>query len=836
MQREVANTLMDVLTNAVRFGLELRPPTPKSNQGRGKKRGNVREEAHLHLHPLSASRCLHLPSDDEPYTGRLPHIASSLMMRMRHVASHQLSRLRRRYPFLRRVTATTTLITLVWIYTLYWGERSVFNTHIASCDWRKWEDWPKGATPHHMVLIADPQLVDPHTYPGRPWPLSTLTEMYTDAYMAHNFRLINQHLDPDSIVFLGDLFDGGREWAPEKAKSLKQNQRQYLDERFISADRGRNSWESYKASTSKRPAQAAWQTDYSVGEALKEFKPGEKGKWSRWGQEQWDKDLRRFASIFYAPEQLYPTSERSIFPAYELHDSVGVDNGADETPLLEYATAGAKPRQMITSLPGNHDLGFGALVQLSVRDRFITHFGDPNRIDIIGNHTFVSIDAPSLSAHSQYMTNGYESDNQQIQDAQHLWAESIDFLEDLRTPASKVVKESLGKYFPRHLKQPTLHHEVVDPVDTLQARSSEDQQPPIAKPKLPVVLLTHVPLFRPPDSECGKQREKGRAISISRGYQYQNVITQSLSKDIVTKVSGAGEIVRVFSGDDHDYCDVNHRYNLPPWPQSDGGKSILANIREITVKSFSWAMGVRKPGFQLVSLWNPVNAEGNGLRGQAPTMQTHMCLLPDQLSTFIDYALLLLYTVPVLFLRAVILALRSKDLPEAESEPSTPTTILPRFMPKLNGSSNDTANGYARHTDRFKERSGRHRASSTSTSSNAANNNNTLQVQRSYTARTRSVSPALGAAQNVPTPLIEKAGYFPAVRWHDPSDADESDEESHVGTEALSDVGDDDSQAKWKWRRRTPGKARQALGEFGGSLVVVGVPALLWYAVLVKNG
>ena len=660
--------------------------------------------------------------------------------------------------------------------------------------------------------------------------------------MGRNFRMINQYLDPDSIVFLGDLFDGGREWAPEQARPLKSAQRLFLDERGINAEHGRKSWESYKASTSKHPEQAAWETRYASDEALRGFRPGENGRWSRWGQKQWDDDLRRFANIFFAPEQLYPSTERSIFPAYELRDRIGVENGADDSALLEYATAGGKVRQMIASLPGNHDFGFGALVQLSVRDRFVSHFGDPNRIDVIGNHTFISIDSPSISAHSQYMSNGYESDKKQVQDVKHLWAESIDFIEDVRTPASKLAKEALNQYFPRIGKRPGMQHEVTDPLTSVQSLPSDDQQASIAKPKLPIIMLTHVPLYRPPDAECGKQRENGRTIRISMGYQYQNVITQSLSKDIVTKVSGAGDIAMVFSGDDHDYCDVNHRYNLPVWPQSDGGSPTLQNIREITVKSFSWAMGVRKPGFQLVSLWNPVDAQGNRLGEPSPTIQSHLCLLPDQLSTFIDYGLLLAGTIFVLLLRAVTLALRSKDKPTGEGEQAIPlTSILPRFE---NGSPNGSAKGYAGPADRFKERSGRHRASSTSTSSNAnsSNSSNSLQVQRSYTARTRSVSPALGATNNngAHVPLIDRAGYFPAVRWHDPSDADDSDEESHVGAEALSERGDDaeddDSQAKWKWRRRTPGRARRALTKFGESLLVVGVPAMLWYAVLIKNG
>ena len=79
--------------------------------------------------------------------------------------------------------------------------------------------------------------------------------------------------------------------------------------------------------------------------------------------------------------------------------------------------------------------------------------------------------------------------------------------------------------------------------------------------------------------------------------------------------------------------------------------------------------------------------------------------------------------------------------------------------------------------------------------------------------------------------LIEKAGYFPPVKWTDPEE-DESDEETYVGV----DVAEDDSQAKWKWRRRSQNRARKVLDELGASLLVVGIPAVLYYFFLIKNG
>ena len=695
-----------------------------------------------------------------------------------------------------------------------------------------------------MIFIADPQLVDPHTYPGRPWPLSSFTERYTDLYMSRNFRLINAHLDPDSVIFLGDLFDGGREWAPDKARKLKTSQRKRLEDLNIhpkpDEQKKKRDLESYKAAVDKDGLNIISKEEEKVepsAEELRAFIPGENGKWSRWSGKQWGKDLERFSKIFFAPEQLYPGSERQLFAAFDVpSDPTSVENGANNVTSQEYATSGGKSRQVIASLPGNHDLGFGAGVQIVVRERFQSHFGDGNRIDIIGNHTFISLDTPSLSAHSQYQSNGFESEAEQFLPMKHIWKPSMEFMNNLRHPAGKAVSDALGKYYPQDHKSQVWAHEVTDPRDHNKLPSTNKlvQEALKPKPQLPVILLSHVPLFRNRDSECGPLREKGHAISVAFGYQYQNVLTQTLSRDIVTKVSQVGEIVGVFSGDDHDFCDMPHKYNVPigeAYTPVDSLRTRMSRIREITVKSFSWAMGVRKPGFLLVSLWNPVDARGETVGTPLPTIQSNLCLLPDQLNIFISYGLLFALTMPILLVRAVFVALKSEDSAGLEDMPLTPTRMtLPRFETNMDG----TANGYAKPASKGHERS-----SSTSTSSHNSSANNHLSVQRNQNARTRSVSPAYGQSHNAgfssqqPTgTLIDKAGFFPQVKWTDPTDED-SDEESNLGGDGNYI---EDSQAKWKWRRRTPGPARKVLDEFGMSLIVVGLPGVLWYFYLIKNG
>ncbi|KAF2836320.1 hypothetical protein M501DRAFT_939918 [Patellaria atrata CBS 101060] len=501
---------------------------------------------------------------------------------------------------------------LLWIWALRRGERSVFWNSISECAWDTWEQWPTDALPHHLVFVADPQLVDPHTYPGRPWPLSFLTVSYTDQYMRRVYSRLQQELRPDSTVFLGDLFDGGREWSTPTSESPE-------------------------------------------------------ARYKKYGEKLWHKEYQRFSDIFFK------------------HFN---DGGTAPNP-------GQPARRLLASIPGNHDLGFAAGVQKGVRNRFNAYFGEGNRVDVIGNHTFVSLDSVSLSA--------LAVDENALQD---IYRPAVDYLDKVKTLKSRAVSREL-RMQNGHQTHTLFKHAVIDTPKLAQDKVYVLKDLDV---ELPTVLLSHVPLYRPKGTPCGPLRErwppsplpKGQreplaedernAIAIAAGYQYQNVLTRDISKMITEKV---GNIYYAFSGDDHDYCEVVHRGY-----QSSGG-----GIREITVKSLSWAMGVRKPGFLMVSLWNPIDGHGRPLQNadgsKDPTLQTHLCLLPDQLSTFIHYGFILGITLTLLVLRAALLTLRGPSqgandynpllpLSSAEHEKANDSHKMNSYMPSEGSSSNSS--------------------------------------------------------------------------------------------------------------------------------------------------
>ncbi|KAI1349334.1 hypothetical protein F5Y01DRAFT_188359 [Xylaria sp. FL0043] len=533
--------------------------------------------------------------------GRGKHTAWNLAIR----GGHQL----RRNMVRRRLLSFPHLLVGLWIFVLLWGERWTFASKVNSCDWDHWEDWPPGATPHRLVFVADPQIIDPHSYPGRPWPLNPLTMRITDNYMRRSYIQVQKILHPDTVMFLGDLFDGGREW-----KTAHGN----FDD-------------------------PEWAKDHRPAEEKKHLKQWNK----KYREKYWLKEYARFGKIFF---------DNWIW------------GGTTPGPLQ-------RGRKLISSLPGNHDLGFGAEVKLPVRHRFNAYFGETNRVDVIGNHTFVSVDTVSLSADTSNMKD-------QI-DLRAIYGPVNDFLGEVKATKRRAVQKELR--FWRGEVQEVSHEHSVEELEDADFSNLPAVDPGEGATDFPTILLTHVPLYRESGTPCGPMREhwpptpppKGQtgpvipdhrnAISVSSGYQYQNVLSD---EDSIKLIKSIGNVIHVFSGDDHDYCEVVHS------PEKE-------NVREITVKSFSMAMGVPTPGFQMVSLYNPVDDQGQPLTSSTGrTLQTHLCLLPNQLSMFLTYAFLGVLSILALVARAFLVPILKLQPFALDSIRHAPSAVLPVFKAK----------------------------------------------------------------------------------------------------------------------------------------------------------
>ncbi|KAF2846836.1 hypothetical protein T440DRAFT_482257 [Plenodomus tracheiphilus IPT5] len=619
-------------------------------------------------------------SEPESLTTQAWRLARALYMyRIRPLAHGRLNAIKRAQWSFKRLFTLVNALVVTWWAVLYWGERGVFHGAIEDCHWDRWENWEAGANPHRLIFIADPQLIDPHTYPGRPWPLNPLTYKYTDLYLRRTYSRFQTILYPDTIFFLGDLFDGGREWSTRTTTSPEKQYHKY-------------------------------------------------------GDDFWMNEYRRFGDIFFK------------------HWG---DAGMAPRP-------GQPGRKLITSLPGNHDLGFARGVQVGVRDRFNAYFGDGNRIDIIANHTFISIDSVSLSALDQPNPHEVEA----------LWRPTQSFLETAKSHKHRLIQRELRAQqgLPPY---PGMQHTTIPLQDLARAEIPHANADHVSD--FPSILLTHVPLYRAPGTPCGPLREHWpptpqppghqaleiddrNAIAVRGGYQYQNVLTRELSSSIAEKI---GDVSFAFSGDDHDYCDVLHR----------GYTSAGGGIREITVKSVSWAMGVRRPGVVLVSLWNPVGSDGRSVReqGKGKTVQMKLCLLPDQIGVFLRYGVLFGVTVLLLLVRAVAVAMGVLR-PSADELAETP--LLPITMSPQDEKENQTS-----HSNR-QQHVTPHSSNSSTSSDRTTTTTGTLQSRTRSTTTTSSIPPSTSTTPYTPptpqhpTPLIQHAGFYP-------DDASTSVQEKH---------------------------------------------------------
>lgn len=539
-----------------------------------------------------------------------------------------------------------------------------------------------------MIFLADPQLIDPHSYPDRPWPLSTLTILHTDNYLRRAYILLQKSLHPDTIFFLGDLFDGGREWATFHGNSEDPD------------------WAAGQRPKKEEALVQSWRKKY--------------------GEDFWLEEYNRFGKIFFEHWN---------------------DGGAD-------ASVGQRGRKVIASLPGNHDLGFAEKIKIPVRNRFQAYFGDTNRVDVIGNHTFVSVDSVSLSAADVVQPGG---------NPQEIYGPVEEFLKNIQPLKRKAVAREL-RYQRGEMVEVQQEHKVSD-IETADFEHLPSLDPGEASHSFPTILLTHVPLYRDSGTPCGPFRERWpptpppagqtqpvnpderNAISLSRGYQYQNVLSYNNSFRLISIIE---DVVHVFSGDDHDYCEIVHLDK--------------ENVREITVKSMSWAMGVRKPGFVMLSMWNPVDTNGApiGTHGgghgattpsgpSATTLESHLCLLPDQIGILIRYGVFVVLTLLVLLTRAILTPFLGVT-PFAQS--LNYSSAYPSLLPS---SSKDLSFHHSHSSERETQLS---RSSNSSTSSTSSNNGPHL-APRNTAARTRSMSPAPGGyglppgqARYVP-PLID---------------------------------------------------------------------------------
>ncbi|KAF8897076.1 Metallo-dependent phosphatase-like protein [Gymnopilus junonius] len=103
-----------------------------------------------------------------------------------------------------RHRAVVNGLRIFWVLAILWYELGIFS---ASVRWCNWPD-PYLHLPAHILLVADPQIVDRHSYSSRGPLLSYLTRVLVDLNLRKNWRILS--------YFLGDMMDNGRYAMPEE--------------------------------------------------------------------------------------------------------------------------------------------------------------------------------------------------------------------------------------------------------------------------------------------------------------------------------------------------------------------------------------------------------------------------------------------------------------------------------------------------------------------------------------------------------------------------------------------------------------------------------------------
>ncbi|KAF9955286.1 hypothetical protein BGZ72_003845 [Mortierella alpina] len=426
------------------------------------------------------------------------------------------------------------VLRIAWCLALLMGEFGSYWVMIQRCTWPENDSWDasqdslKGR--YRIAIIADPQLTDWYSY-KQTGLLLKLVETYTDLYMKRSFHRLHSTAQPDAVLFLGDLNDGGRDTSDDV---FVKNSNRFLEHVF-------------------QTESTAWNQQPVVVDAI--------------AGEDVDQDEH----------------EDRMGPHYR--QQVSIPQDAAEREAIRQAG-----RSLRLYTAGNHDIGFGDnIIRPSVK-RFKDLFGSINYEVKVGNHSLIVLDTLALSS-----------------DVQDIREESQQLLTQL------------------------------------------EQEPQI----LPRILFTHVPLFRLNTTPCGKARETKQLIINRGGFQYWNMVNATLSRDILRGIRPD----MVFSGDDHDWCEIAHSL--------DGDL-----IPEVTLRTFSFAQGIQQPGFVMLSLYNPdlktknempmmpiapsdtgvADAAGDSFSRLAyssrnATFAYNECMLPNQMLIYLCYGIFLGFTI-----------------------------------------------------------------------------------------------------------------------------------------------------------------------------------------------
>lgn len=109
-----------------------------------------------------------------------------------------------------------TLLVMVWLSLLLYGDVIVFSRSVVECGQRLGVPMnahqttaPRLSAVTRILFVSDPQLTSPYSYHFmQSRLLNSLVSLYSDLYMRRAYVTIQSFLHPEAVFFNGDLFDG----------------------------------------------------------------------------------------------------------------------------------------------------------------------------------------------------------------------------------------------------------------------------------------------------------------------------------------------------------------------------------------------------------------------------------------------------------------------------------------------------------------------------------------------------------------------------------------------------------------------------------------------------
>lgn len=219
------------------------------------------------------------------------------------------------------------------------------------------------------------------------------------------------------------------------------------------------------------------------------------------------------------------------------------------------------------ALPSPRSLGSSGSFSEHAVERYVSHFGPLNRVaQITPKYRLIIVDAPSLVDEDEERTkHGVPINN---------WPSvggPVEFIKELSKPPGETDKWRL------------CHDRLI--LSWLFLGQEDVHN----------ILLTHIPLYRPPGMSCGPIRERG-TIRAGRGNGYQNTLSSEMSEFLIERIRPA--LVFRYARADGVFAPQDRYLTLPI-------AAMITTIANCNTKAaserspssrFPWLWGFENPG------------------------------------------------------------------------------------------------------------------------------------------------------------------------------------------------------------------------------------------------